>query len=45
MKTVIGRDKHMRNDRCISIVPIVFEVDEKFKAFVPDPKSGSDEDI
>jgi ferredoxin len=45
MKIVIDKDKCKGHNNCISIAPNVFEVDEKFKAFVLDPKGDSDEDI
>ena len=45
MKIVIDKDKCKGHNNCISIAPNVFEVDEKFKAFVVDPKGDSDEDI
>jgi ferredoxin len=45
MKIIIDKDKCKGHNNCISIAPNVFEVDEKFKAFVLDPKGDSDEDI
>jgi ferredoxin len=45
MKIVIDKDKCKGHNNCMSIAPNVFEVDEKFKAFVLDPKGDSDEDI
>ena len=45
MKIIIDKDKCRGHNNCISIAPNVFEVDEKFKAFVLDPKGDSDEDI
>jgi ferredoxin len=45
MRIIIDKDKCKGHNNCISIAPNVFEVDEKFKAFVLDPKGDSDEDI
>ena len=45
MKIIIAKDKCKGHNNCVSIAPNVFEVDEKFKAFVLDPKSDSDEAI
>jgi ferredoxin len=45
MKIIIDKNKCKGHNNCISIAPNVFEVDEKFKAFVLDPKGDSDEDI
>ena len=45
MKITIDKDKCKGHNNCISIAPNVFEVDEKFKAFVLDPKGDGDEDI
>ena len=45
MKIIIDKDKCKGHNNCISIAPNVFEVDEKFKAFVLDPKGDSDDDI
>ena len=36
MKIIIDKDKCKGHNNCISIAPNVFEVDEKFKAFVLD---------
>jgi ferredoxin len=43
MKITIDKDKCKGHNNCISIAPNVFEVDEKFKAFVLDPRGDSDE--
>jgi ferredoxin len=45
LKIIIDKDKCKGHNNCISIAPNVFEVDEKFKAFVLDPRGDSDEDI
>ncbi len=45
MKIIIDKDKCKGHNNCISIAPNVFEVDDKFKAFVLDPRGDSDEDI
>jgi ferredoxin len=45
MKIIIDKDKCKGHNNCVSIAPNVFEVDEKFKAFVLDPKGDSDEAI
>jgi len=42
MKIIIDKDKCKGHNNCISIAPNVFEVDEKFKAFILDPKGDSD---
>ena len=38
MRIIIDKDKCKGHNNCISIAPNVFEVDEKFKAFVLDPR-------
>ena len=45
MKIIIDKDKCKGHNNCMSIAPNVFEVDEKFKAYVLDPRGDSDEDI
>ena len=45
MKISIDREKCKGHNNCTAIAPNVFEVDEKFKAFVLDPEGDSDEDI
>src|SRR5918996_532813 len=45
MKITIDREKCKGHNNCTAIAPNVFDVDEKFKAFVLDPKGDSDEDI
>ena len=45
MKITVDRVKCTGLGICESLAPNVFEVDEKFKAFVLDPKGDSDEDI
>jgi ferredoxin len=45
MKITVDKDKCRGHNNCMSVAPNVFEVDEKFKAFVLDPKGDSDENI
>jgi ferredoxin len=45
MKITVDKDKCRGHNNCMSVAPNVFEVDEKFKAYVLDPKGDSDENI
>ena len=45
MKIIIDRDKCRGHNNCVSIAPNVFDLDDKFKAIVLDPKGDSDEEI
>jgi ferredoxin len=45
MKITIDKEKCTGHNNCVSIAPNVFDVDDKFKAIILDPKGDSDEDI
>jgi len=45
MKIVVDRDRCRGHNNCASIAPNVFDIDEKFKAVVLDPKGDPDEVI
>lgn len=45
MKITVDKDKCRGHNNCTAIAPGVFDVDDKFKAFVVDPHGDSDDEI